>query len=81
MHEPGIYHLDEQYAAALLRPMVSTLGELERRAAHYEAHLRMSTEDRVAIETAGRVLEEARRELERIWQERVKAGTWKQASG
>lgn len=81
MHEPGIYHLDEQYAAALLRPLLSTLRELEHRAAHYRAHLRMSTEDRAAIESAGQVLATARSELERLWQEQVEAGRWKQAAG
>lgn len=79
MHEPGLYHLDEQYAAALLRPIVARLGELEGRLRHYGAHLRMPPEDRAAIEAAGRALEEARRELERIWQERIEAGAWKRA--
>jgi hypothetical protein len=81
MHEPGIYHLDEQYAAALLRPILARLGELEGRLQHYSAHLRMPPEDRAAIEAAGRVLAEACRELERIWQGRVEAGAWKRTAG
>lgn len=79
MHEPGIYHLDEQYAAALLRPILARLNELEGRLQHYGAHLRMLPEDRAAIEAAGRALEEARRELERIWRERIESGAWRRA--
>ncbi len=81
MHEAGMYHLDQQYAAALLRPVVATLAELERRLEHYRLRVRVAPEDRAAIEAAGRALADARRELEQIWQQRVEAGAWKRTSG
>ncbi len=81
MHEAELYHLDQQYAAALLRPVVATLAELERRLEHYRFRVRIAPEDRAAIEAAGRALTEARRELEQIWQQRVEVGAWKRTSG
>jgi hypothetical protein len=81
MREPVLYHLDDQYAAALLRPMVSSLHELERRAQHYSVHLRMAPDDREAIAGAREILEEARCRLQEILERRIQAGGWKGAAG
>ena len=62
------YHLREQEAYALLGPVCATLGELERRTAHYASRVPMEPADVAAVEAARRVLEGVRQEVERIWQ-------------
>src|SRR4051812_29179043 len=46
------YHLSEQRADAILRPMALTLAELETRAQHFLDRLRMVEEDRAAVAAA-----------------------------
>jgi len=81
IHGPVLYHLDEQYAPGLLRPIVSSLHELQRRTQAYRLHLRMTAEDQAAVAEAGEVLEAAHRRVQEILERRVRAGDWKQAVG
>ena len=45
-------HIGPQSAAALLRPIVSSVAELEARLAHYHDRLHMPDADRAAIARA-----------------------------
>lgn len=65
------YHLSEQRADALLRPMALTLAELEARAQHFLDRLQMVEEDRAAVAAAHKVIAAAHAELETLWQARV----------
>jgi len=66
MPDRTLYHIDEQYARALLLPMVGELAVLEARAAHYLDHLRLPDTDRALLETAQEALTRAREELDRL---------------
>lgn len=63
------YHINEQRADALLRPMALTVGELAARATHYLERLRFADADRAAIEAAQAALAAAHAELGRLSQE------------
>jgi hypothetical protein len=65
------YHLGEQRADAILRPMALTLQELEARAAHYRDRLVLTLEDQEAVVAALAALTTARAELEQLWQART----------
>jgi hypothetical protein len=65
------YHLGEQRADAILRPMALTLGELETRAAHYRDRLVLTPEDQEAVAAALAAVTTARAELDRLWQART----------
>jgi hypothetical protein len=65
------YHLGEQRADAILRPMAQTLRELEARAAHYRDRLVLTPEDQEAVVAALAALTTARAELEQLWQART----------
>jgi hypothetical protein len=73
MAEPVKYHIREQQADALLGPIRATVRELEGRTAHYLARLHLSAEDQAALDAAHRALAEARGELDRLYEERVRA--------
>jgi hypothetical protein len=61
------YHLGEQYAPALLRPISSTLRDLEARARHYRTRLHLnSATDQAALDAAEQALAAARATLERL---------------
>jgi len=60
------YHLAEQQAAALLRPIADTVRDLERRAGHYADRLHLSDADRATLLAARRVLADAHAELARL---------------
>jgi hypothetical protein len=68
MAEPVLYHLDQQTAPGLLRPVAYDLQRLEQRLAHYLVHLRLSERDRATVAEAHRVLAEAADALARLWQ-------------
>jgi hypothetical protein len=65
------YHLGEQRADAILRPMALTLREMETRAAHYRDRLLLTPEDQEAVVAALTALMTARAELEKLWQART----------
>ncbi len=65
------YHLGEQRADAILRPLALTLAELETRAQHYLDRLQLVDEDRAAVVAAHGALTAARAELDTLWQARV----------
>ncbi len=71
MPELPQYHLGEQRADALLRPLALTLQELETRAAHYLDRLKLPAEDRDAVAAAHAALATASAELDRLWQART----------
>ena len=60
------YHLDEQYADALLQPIAAILRELEQRAAQYADRLHLSEDDRNRVEKARDLIIEMRLELEAL---------------
>jgi hypothetical protein len=61
------YHINEQTAYALLRPVHASIRELEARTRHYINRLHLQSEqDRAALEAANRALAEASREIERL---------------
>ncbi len=68
MAELPKYHVREQEAYALLDPIRSSLGELERRTRHYLDRVAMGATDRATIEEAQRALASAHAEVERLWQ-------------
>jgi hypothetical protein len=68
MPELPKYHLGDQRADAILRPLALTLLELETRAAHYRDRLVLAPEDREAVVAALAALTTARAELDRLWQ-------------
>jgi hypothetical protein len=65
------YHLGEQRADAILRPMALTLRDLEARAAHYHDRLVLTPKDQEAVVAALAALTTARAELEKLWQART----------
>lgn len=65
------YHLNEQRADALLRPLALTLAEMETRTQHFLDRLHMVEEDRVAVAAAHQAIAAAHAELARLWQARV----------
>jgi hypothetical protein len=67
------YHLGEQQASALLGPVVDALRDLERRAGHHAARLRLSDAYQQAILAAQRAVASARAEVERIRDASVQA--------
>ena len=66
MPDRTFYHIDTQYAFALLAPMAAELEVLEARAAHYRNHLRLPDTDRALLEAAQATLTRAREELDRL---------------
>jgi hypothetical protein len=60
------YHLGEQYADALLRPVADTLAELEARLQQHADRLRLAEADRQRIERARGVVADAREQLRSI---------------
>lgn len=68
MPELPKYHLSEQRADAILRPLALELGDLETRAKHYLDRLSLTDEDRAAVAAAHAALEAAHTELARLWQ-------------
>ncbi len=62
------YHVREQQAYALLRPMCASLQELERRAQHYVERVMLMPEEQEALQAAHRAIAAAGAEVERIWQ-------------
>ena len=61
------YHIGEQTAYALLRPVHASLRELEARTRHYMDRLNLRSEqDRAALEAANHALAEAERAIERL---------------
>lgn len=71
MQELPKYHLGEQRADAVLRPLALTLAELETRAQHFLDRLHLVDEDREAVATAHKAIAAARTELDTLWQARV----------
>lgn len=71
MPELPKYHLGEQRADAILRPMALTLQELETRAAHYLDRLTLTPEDRDAVAAAHAALATASAELDTLWRART----------
>lgn len=71
MPELPKYHLSEQRADAILRPLARELGGLEARARHYLDRLYLTDEDRAAVMAAHAALATAHAELERLWQASV----------
>lgn len=65
------YHLGEQRADAILRPLALTLAELETRAQQYLDRLKLVDEDREAVAAAHRALAAARAELDTLWRARM----------
>ena len=65
------YHINEQRADALLRPMALSIGELSARATHFLERLTFADDDRAAIEVAQAALATAHAELDRLWQARL----------
>ncbi|HVB96951.1 MAG TPA: hypothetical protein VNG11_04415 [Chloroflexota bacterium] len=60
------YHIGEQDAAVLLRPVVQELAVLETRLAHYAERILMSDADRVVIREAQNVLSRTLADVTRI---------------
>ncbi len=58
-----LYHTGDQYAEALLPPVLHSLEDLAGRTAHYAARLRMSDVDRETVKAAQRILEQAHADL------------------
>ena len=73
MQDQGLtkYHLNEQRADAILRPLALTLAEMETRTQHFLDRLQMVEEDRAAVAAAHKAIADAHAELERLWQARV----------
>lgn len=60
------YHIREQEAVVLLRPVVDELAVLETRLAHYGERILMSDADRAAIGEARNALSRTLAEVKRI---------------
>jgi hypothetical protein len=60
------YHIGEQYADALLRPISDTLAELDARLSQYVDRLRLSESERERIERARTILADAREQLSEV---------------
>lgn len=71
MQEFPKYHLSEQRADAILRPLALGLAEMETRAQHYLDRLQLIAEDREAVAAAHKALAAARAELDTLWQART----------
>lgn len=65
------YHLGEQRADAILRPLALSLAEMETRAQHYLDRLQLVEEDREAVVAAHKALAAARAELDALWRART----------
>ena len=65
-----LYHMDEQYADALLTPIAASLTELEGRLTQFVDRLYLSLDDRTRVEQALDLIAETRRRLEPIVQPR-----------
>ncbi len=57
------YHIDEQYADALLRPIGLTLAELDERLTQYVDRLYLADGDRARVEQARELIADTRRRL------------------
>ncbi len=55
----GPYHLGEQTAAGLIRPVDAELDNLARRLAHYVGRIAMSDPDREAVARVARIVRDA----------------------
>lgn len=66
MADEVLYHISEQHADALIKPIHAELRTLEDRTRHYTRHLRMSPEDRELIESTREAIRQAREETERL---------------
>ncbi len=60
------YHLGEQHASALLRPIEAALAELEARLVQYVERIPMSDDDREAVRAGQNVVNQARAGLGEI---------------
>ena len=60
------YHIGEQSAAALLPPIVATLGELDARLTQYVERLHLSDHDRARLAEAEQVVARARASVDSI---------------
>jgi hypothetical protein len=60
------YHIGEQYADALLRPVGDTLAELDARLDQYVDRLRLAEIDRQRLEAAQAILADARERLSAV---------------
>lgn len=69
-----LYHTGDQYAVALLPPIVRSLGVLAERADHYATRLRMPDGDRELIEMAYRILQIAQQDLANLLADVGKTG-------
>ncbi len=65
------YHLNEQRADAILRPLALTLAAMETRTQHFLDRLHMAEEDRAAVAAAHKAIAAAHAELATLWQARV----------
>ncbi len=64
------YHLGQQYASALLRPVAASLADLEARLTQYVERMPMSDDDRAAMFAAQSAVAQAKAEVERLAQRR-----------
>lgn len=71
MPELPKYHLNEQRADAILRPLALSVQEMEARAAHYLDRLTLTPEDRDAVAAAHVALATAGAELDKLWRART----------
>jgi hypothetical protein len=60
------YHLQEHGAYALLRPVQSTLGEIELRLGQYVDRVKMTDETRATVRKASAAIAAAKAELDRL---------------
>ena len=65
------YHLSEQRADAILRPLALSLAEMETRAQHYLDRLQLVDADREAVAAAHRAIAAAHAELDQLWRART----------
>lgn len=57
------YHIDQQYADGLLRPVGATLAELEERLTQYVDRLYLGARDRARVEAARDIVAAAHRQM------------------
>jgi hypothetical protein len=62
----ALYHIRDQSAQVLLRPIAAHVGELEGRLGHYVGRIRMPDADRVVIAEARAALQRAQADLDRL---------------
>ena len=60
------YHIDEQYADALLRPIGATLAELDERLTQFVDRLYLADGDRARVEQARELIADTRNRLRRL---------------